>query len=184
MLQGAVIQAAIAAAWSNGVKIKNHGIDKMECFPEDRELLKGLMCHNHEIPGRNRSQEASKWGSKPRPEKQKDTKDLAAKADPDGKQGIWERFTKWLNPMWKLQNWNGKNPNTARKMSYHRAKEKNICAECFRALVRSSRLTDTNTRLGCSTQHFAGSATRFYHRLKSKSKGKSNLNLSSISQMH
>lgn len=44
----------------------------MECFPEDRELLKGKPIHyNHEILEKNTGKEASKWGSKPRPQKRK-----------------------------------------------------------------------------------------------------------------
>lgn len=31
----------MAQLGNNGVKIKNHATDKMECFPKDRELLKG-----------------------------------------------------------------------------------------------------------------------------------------------
>lgn len=51
----------MAQLGSNGVKIKNHGTDKMECFPKDRELLKGKShTYNHKILGKNKGKEASK----------------------------------------------------------------------------------------------------------------------------
>lgn len=59
--RGAVIQAVMAQLGSNGVKMKNHGTDKMECFPKDKELLKGKgHTYNRKILGKNKGKEASK----------------------------------------------------------------------------------------------------------------------------
>lgn len=89
MLWGAVIQAVIAQLGSNGITIKNHGTDKMECFPKDRELLKGKAhTHNHKILQKNKGKKTASNIVNPGLEKHKDVKDLAAKADPDGEQGI------------------------------------------------------------------------------------------------
>lgn len=49
------------------------------------------------------------------------------------------QFAQWPTPMWKFQDWNGgeKIHCAARKMSYHKQREKNTCAECLRVLVGS-----------------------------------------------
>lgn len=51
----------MAQLGSNGVKIKNHGTDEMECSPKDRKLLKGKgQTYTHKILGKNKGKEASK----------------------------------------------------------------------------------------------------------------------------
>lgn len=150
----------------------------MECFPEDTGLLKAKASMLQ--PQKNKGKEAREWGRKARLRKTERYQRSNSWSWPWERAGNLRAVHQVAKPHVEISKleWEKSKAQLGKCLTTE-AKEENTCAKCFNVLVRSSCLTDSNTRLG---KHWAGPTAQFPYRLKSKSKQKINLNVSSICQ--
>lgn len=140
MLWGAVIQAVNNHSWAAAEsKSKPTTTDKMECFPEDTELLK---AKTHMLqPQKNKGKEARGWGRKARLQKTKRYQRSHGWSWPWEWAGNLRAVHQVAKPHVEISKleWEKSKAQLGKCLTTE-AKEENTCAKCFSVRVRSSRL--------------------------------------------